>query len=46
MWLSMCPKNGGLEDPRLKLAVEDLARLGCERVLVFVAEKDQLREVC
>ena len=46
MWLYMCPKNGGLEDPRLKPAVEDLARLGCERVLVFVAEKDQLREVC
>ncbi|GMY06006.1 probable carboxylesterase 1 [Fagus crenata] len=45
MWLYMCPENGGLEDPRLKPAVEDLARLGCERVLVFVAEKDHLREV-
>ncbi|GMY06004.1 probable carboxylesterase 1 [Fagus crenata] len=45
MWLYMCPENGGLEDPSLKPAIEDLARLGCERVLVFVAEKDHLREV-
>jgi len=34
-----------LQDPKLKPAVEDLARLGCERVLVFVAQKDHLREV-
>ncbi|XP_030520169.1 2-hydroxyisoflavanone dehydratase-like [Rhodamnia argentea] len=45
MWLYMCPTNGGLSDPRLKPAKEDLARLGCEKVLVFVAEKDHLREV-
>lgn len=45
MWLYMCPENGGLNDPRLRPAVEDLARLGCKRVLVFVAEKDHLREV-
>lgn len=45
MWLYMCPTNGGLEDPRMKPAAEDLARLGCEKVLVFVAEKDHLREV-
>ncbi|PKI39263.1 probable carboxylesterase 12 [Punica granatum] len=45
MWLFMCPTNGGMEDPRLKPAKEDLARLGCERVLVFVAEKDHLMEV-
>ncbi|KAM4088877.1 hypothetical protein ACJW30_07G103500 [Castanea mollissima] len=44
MWLYMCPENKGLEDPRLKPALEDLARLGCERLLVFVAEKDHLRE--
>ncbi|XP_057966545.1 probable carboxylesterase 4, mitochondrial [Malania oleifera] len=45
MWLYMCPSNGGLEDPRLKPAAEDLARIGCDRVLVFVAEKDHLRKV-
>ncbi|XP_010028488.2 2-hydroxyisoflavanone dehydratase [Eucalyptus grandis] len=44
MWMHMCPTNGGLSDPRLKPAREDLARLGCEKVLVFVAEKDHLRE--
>ncbi|GAV86742.1 Abhydrolase_3 domain-containing protein [Cephalotus follicularis] len=42
MWLHMCPTNGGLNDPRMKPAQEDLARLGCERVLIFVAEKDHL----
>lgn len=31
MWLYMCPRNGGREDPRLKPAKEDLRRLGCER---------------
>ncbi|KAI6701303.1 hypothetical protein NL676_015627 [Syzygium grande] len=45
MWLYACQTNGGLTDPRLKPAKEDLARLGCEKVLVFVAEKDHLREV-
>ncbi|GAV86740.1 Abhydrolase_3 domain-containing protein [Cephalotus follicularis] len=45
MWLYMCPTNGGLQDPRLRPAVEDLGRIGCERLLVFVAEKDHLREV-
>ncbi|XP_030450790.2 2-hydroxyisoflavanone dehydratase-like [Syzygium oleosum] len=45
MWLYACQTNRGLTDPRLKPAKEDLARLGCEKVLVFVAEKDHLREV-
>lgn len=44
MWMYMCPSNGGLEDPRLKPGAEDLARIGCERVLVFLAEKDHIRE--
>ncbi|KAF5951711.1 hypothetical protein HYC85_009655 [Camellia sinensis] len=42
MWLYMCPSNSGLDDTRMKPSVEDLGRLGCERVLVFVAEKDHL----
>ncbi|GMH10035.1 hypothetical protein Nepgr_011876 [Nepenthes gracilis] len=45
MWLYMCPTNKGLTDPRMKPAAEDLERLGCERVLVFVAEKDHLVDV-
>lgn len=42
MWMYMCKGNEGLGDPRMKPAAEDLARLGCERVLVFQAEKDHL----
>ncbi|GLT37487.1 hypothetical protein SLA2020_118010 [Shorea laevis] len=41
-WLYMCPVHGGLEDPRLKPPPAHLALLGCERVLIFVAEKDHL----
>lgn len=44
MWLYMCPKNGGLQDPRMKPTAADLRGLRCERVLVFVAEKDHLLE--
>ncbi|GLT37005.1 hypothetical protein SLA2020_113490 [Shorea laevis] len=45
MWLFMCPTNGGLKDPRLKPPPADLARLGCERLLIFVAENDHLNVV-
>ena len=41
----MCPTNGELEDPRLKPVARVLARLGCERLLIFVAEKDHLMVV-
>nr|ABW74473.1 CXE carboxylesterase [Paeonia suffruticosa] len=44
MWLFLCPTNGGLEDPRLKPATEDLAKLGCEKMLIFVADEDHLKE--
>ncbi|PON35396.1 Alpha/beta hydrolase fold [Trema orientale] len=44
MWMYMCPDNKGLDDPRMRPAAEDLARLGCDKVVVFVAEKDQLKE--
>lgn len=43
LWLHMCPTNEGPKDPRMRPPAEDLARIGCERVLVFVAEKDHLR---
>ncbi|XP_048496179.1 probable carboxylesterase 2 [Beta vulgaris subsp. vulgaris] len=42
MWMYMCPTNEGPRDRRLIPDVEDLARIGCGRVLVFVAEKDVL----
>ncbi|KAJ6692559.1 ARYLACETAMIDE DEACETYLASE [Salix purpurea] len=42
MWLYMCPTNSGLNDPRMNPGTEDLARLGCERMLIFVAEEDYL----
>ena len=45
VWLYMCPNNGGLEDPRLRPTAEDMAMLGCGRVLVFLAENDHLRDV-
>lgn len=45
MWLYMCPTNSGLDDPRLKPSLADLERLRCDRVLVFVAEQDHLRDV-
>lgn len=44
MWMYMCPENKGLEDPRMRPAAENLGNIRCERVLVFVAEKDHLRE--
>lgn len=44
MWLYMCPENEGMDDRRMKPALEDLKNLGCERVLVFAAEKDHLFE--
>ncbi|XP_062024885.1 2-hydroxyisoflavanone dehydratase-like [Rosa rugosa] len=45
MWLYMCPENGGVQDRRLRPPAEDLAKLGCDRVLIFFAEKDHLRQV-
>lgn len=45
MWLYINKENEGLQDRRLKPAAEDLGRLGCERVLVFVAEEDHLNGV-
>ncbi|KAJ6365023.1 hypothetical protein OIU76_029908 [Salix suchowensis] len=37
--------NRGLDDPRMNPGLEELAMLGCERVLIFVAEKDYLNVV-
>ncbi|OMO63196.1 Alpha/beta hydrolase-3 [Corchorus olitorius] len=45
MWLYMCPTNKGSEDPRIKPPAEDLAILGCEKVLMFMAEKDKFVRV-
>ncbi|KAI4332271.1 hypothetical protein L6164_017194 [Bauhinia variegata] len=42
----ICPTSSGRDDdPKLNPAVDlDLSKLGCEKVLVCVAEKDRLRE--
>ncbi|XP_021730228.1 probable carboxylesterase 5 [Chenopodium quinoa] len=40
MWMYMCPTNQGPRDHRLSPSVEDLARIGCDRVLVVVAGMD------
>ncbi|XP_037495599.1 2-hydroxyisoflavanone dehydratase [Jatropha curcas] len=45
MWLYMCQDNKGLDDPRMNPPVEDIAKLGCEKLLIFVAEKDHLNTV-
>ncbi|XP_065864314.1 probable carboxylesterase 12 [Euphorbia lathyris] len=42
MWLYMCPSGSGLDDPRMNPPLEDIAKLGCEKLLIFVAEKDHL----
>lgn len=44
IWMYMCPTNSGFDDPRMKPPVEDLAVIGCERVLMFVAGNDPMRE--
>ncbi|KAL9225531.1 hypothetical protein vseg_001440 [Gypsophila vaccaria] len=43
IWLYMCPTNEGPRDPRMKPAIEDLVKIGCDRVLVLVGGKDDLR---
>ncbi|KAG5526491.1 hypothetical protein RHGRI_032685 [Rhododendron griersonianum] len=42
MWLYMCPSASGIDDYRMKPSAEDLGGIGCDRMLVFVAEKDHL----
>ncbi|KAK9724494.1 hypothetical protein RND81_05G076800 [Saponaria officinalis] len=43
IWMYMCPTNEGPRDPRMKPAPEDLAKIGCDRVLVLVGGKDELK---
>lgn len=43
-WLFVCPTTG-IDDPRINPAADgELARLGCSKVMVCVAEKDTLRD--
>ncbi|KAJ4716347.1 Alpha/beta hydrolase-3 [Melia azedarach] len=44
MWLFLCPNNRGLLDPRLRPPAEDLGRVYCDTVLVFLSEKDIYRD--
>ncbi|KAK8489375.1 hypothetical protein V6N11_082705 [Hibiscus sabdariffa] len=46
-WLYVCPSDKGCDDPLINPFVDgspDLAGLGCDRVLVIVAEKDILKD--
>ncbi|KAI3889778.1 hypothetical protein MKX03_033816 [Papaver bracteatum] len=46
LWYSVCPSTTGRNDPLINPTTEtNLARLGCDRVLVFVAEKDVLKDM-
>ncbi|WCJ21689.1 alpha/beta-Hydrolases superfamily protein [Euphorbia peplus] len=43
MWVYMCCGDGsGLDDPKMNPPLEDLEKLGCEKILIFVAEVDHL----
>lgn len=45
IWAVTFPGSSGLDDPWINPAQDpSLSRLGCERVLIFVAEKDVLRD--
>ncbi|XP_065850377.1 probable carboxylesterase 2 [Euphorbia lathyris] len=49
-WLFVCPSEKGLDDPMINpfvdetVSLSELEGLGCERVMVVVAEKDILRD--
>lgn len=45
LWLFVCPSSSGSDDPLMN-PVKDpgFSKLGCEKVLVCVAEKDLLRD--
>ncbi|GFY89609.1 alpha/beta-Hydrolases superfamily protein [Actinidia rufa] len=45
LWMFACPSSSGSDDPMMNPAMDPgLSRLGCEKVLVCVAEKDFLRD--
>ncbi|KAL2457742.1 putative carboxylesterase 13 [Forsythia ovata] len=45
LWLYSCPNTTGLDDPLINPAMDlSLSKLGCQKVLIYVAEKDILRE--
>ncbi|XP_027112455.1 probable carboxylesterase 2 [Coffea arabica] len=44
-WNFACPATAGWDDPRINPAADSrLSRLGCERVLICVAEFDEMKE--
>ncbi|KAI3851032.1 hypothetical protein MKX03_014457 [Papaver bracteatum] len=46
LWFCVCPSTTGRNNPLINPTTEtNLARLGCDRVLVFVAEKDVLKDM-
>ncbi|KAI3971671.1 hypothetical protein MKW92_013368 [Papaver armeniacum] len=46
LWYNVCPSTTGCKDPLINPTTDmNLSRLGCDRVLVFVAEKDVLKDI-
>ncbi|KAG6709646.1 hypothetical protein I3842_06G143400 [Carya illinoinensis] len=44
-WLFSCPTTSGFDDPRVNPAEDSrVSRLGCSKVLIFLAENDDMRE--
>lgn len=44
LWIYACPTSTGSDDPRINPATDpDLSHMACDRVLVYVAEKDVFR---
>lgn len=45
LWLFACPTSSGLDDPLINPVVDpNFSKLGCDKVLVCVAEKDMFRD--
>lgn len=45
LWRYVCPGTSGCDDPRINPGKDgEIGGMGCERVLVYVAENDLLRE--
>lgn len=43
LWSYVCPSNSGPSDPRVNpVADPNLKKIGCERILIFLAEHDPL----
>ncbi|CAA2990127.1 Arylacetamide deacetylase [Olea europaea subsp. europaea] len=45
LWIFSCPNTTGLDDPLINPSMDlNLSKLGCKKVLIYVAEKDLLKD--